>query len=173
MLRACSSLRKLKVICYSSCCCLLNIKRWSDNEHRNAVSVKRLSGILYCWGLLFALGHDDWRRQTFLSNDSINTMSLDFSMDPMLPAAQCPGVDSASNRNEYQESSWGVKGGLRIRLTTLQAFVSRLSKENVGASTSHNPMGLYSLLQGELCWERCFLCGPCRGYIKKTPAGFD
>jgi hypothetical protein len=22
-----------------------------------------------------------------------------------------PGVDSASNRNEYQESSWGVKGG--------------------------------------------------------------
>jgi hypothetical protein len=22
-----------------------------------------------------------------------------------------PGVDSASNRNEYQESSWEVKGG--------------------------------------------------------------
>jgi hypothetical protein len=22
-----------------------------------------------------------------------------------------PGVDSASKRNEYQESSWGVKGG--------------------------------------------------------------
>jgi hypothetical protein len=29
-----------------------------------------------------------------------------------------PGVDSASNRNEYQESSWGVKGGRRIRLTS-------------------------------------------------------
>jgi hypothetical protein len=29
-----------------------------------------------------------------------------------------PGVDSASNRNEYQESSWEVKGGRRVRLTT-------------------------------------------------------
>jgi hypothetical protein len=33
-----------------------------------------------------------------------------------------PGVDSASNRNEYQESSWGV------RLTTLLPSVSRLSR---------------------------------------------
>jgi hypothetical protein len=30
-----------------------------------------------------------------------------------------PGVDSASKRNEYQESSWGVKGSQRRRLTTL------------------------------------------------------
>jgi hypothetical protein len=28
------------------------------------------------------------------------------------------GVDSASNRNEYQEDSWGVKRGRRVRLTT-------------------------------------------------------
>jgi hypothetical protein len=26
-----------------------------------------------------------------------------------------PGVDSTSNRNEYQESSWGVKGGRLAR----------------------------------------------------------
>jgi hypothetical protein len=26
-----------------------------------------------------------------------------------------PGVDSASNRNEHQESSWGVKGGRPAR----------------------------------------------------------
>jgi hypothetical protein len=54
-----------------------------------------------------------------------------------------PGVDSASNRNEYQESPWGVKGGRRVMLTS----VSRLSRENEIASTSHNPVGLRDLLQ--------------------------
>jgi hypothetical protein len=44
--------------------------------------------------------------------------------------------------------SWGVKGGGRVRLTTLPPSVSRLSIENVGASTSHNPMGFHGLLQG-------------------------
>jgi hypothetical protein len=37
--------------------------------------------------------------------------SFDFSIDLILPAALWPGVDSAYNRNEYQESSLGVKGG--------------------------------------------------------------
>jgi hypothetical protein len=32
-----------------------------------------------------------------------------------------PAVDSASNRNEYQD--WGVKGGRRVRLTTLPPSV--------------------------------------------------
>jgi hypothetical protein len=60
----------------------------------------------------------------------------------------CPGVGSASNRNEYQESSWGVKSGRRVRLTNLPPSVNRLSRANVGSSTSHNPMGLHGLLQG-------------------------
>jgi hypothetical protein len=57
------------------------------------------------------------------------------------------GVDSASNRNEYQEDSWGIKGGRRVRLSSSPS-VSRMSRENMGSSTSHNPMGLHGLLQG-------------------------
>jgi hypothetical protein len=37
-----------------------------------------------------------------------------------------PGVDSACNRYEYQKSSWRVKCGRRIRLTTSPPSVSRL-----------------------------------------------
>jgi hypothetical protein len=41
-----------------------------------------------------------------------------------------PGVDSASNRNEYQESSWRVKGGQCVRLATHTATsVSRISRK--------------------------------------------
>jgi hypothetical protein len=40
-----------------------------------------------------------------------------------------PVVNSVSNRNEYQESSWGLKDGRRVRLTTLPLSVSRLSRK--------------------------------------------
>jgi hypothetical protein len=42
----------------------------------------------------------------------------------------------------------GVKGGRSVRLTTLPPSVSQLSRENVGALMSHNPMVLHGLLQG-------------------------
>jgi hypothetical protein len=71
-----------------------------------------------------------------------------FSIDLILQPHYGPGVDLASNGNEYQPSSWGLKGGRRVRLTTLPPSVSQLSGENVGASMSQNPMGRHDLLQG-------------------------
>jgi hypothetical protein len=44
----------------------------------------------------------------------------------------------------------GIKGDRRVSLTNLPPSVSRLSRENVGASKYHNPMGLHGLLQGYL-----------------------
>jgi hypothetical protein len=44
----------------------------------------------------------------------------------------------------------GVKRGRRVRLKTLPSSVSRLCRENVGASMSHNLIGLQDLLQGYL-----------------------
>jgi hypothetical protein len=42
----------------------------------------------------------------------------------------------------------GVKGGRRVTLTTLTLSVNRMSKTNLGASTSPDLMGLHGLLQG-------------------------
>jgi hypothetical protein len=47
-------------------------------------------------------------------------VSLEFLTDFKSFRSHCdPGVDSASNRNEYQEHFLGGKGGWCIRLTTL------------------------------------------------------
>jgi hypothetical protein len=61
-------------------------------------------------------------------------------------------MTEGSTHSLTEMSTRNLPGGLRaagaLRLTTLPPSVSRLSKENVGASTSHDPVGLRGLLQG-------------------------
>jgi hypothetical protein len=54
------------------------------------------------------------------------TTSLDFSIGLNLPTVLGPGVDSATNRNEYHEFSWG-KGyqELKADLTAICQHTSR------------------------------------------------
>jgi len=50
-----------------------------------------------------------------------------------------PGVDSSSNRNDYQEHFPGGKGARCVRLTTYHHLMP-LSR-NLGTLTSWNPLG--------------------------------
>jgi hypothetical protein len=75
--------------------------------------------------------------------------ALHFSIDLILPAVLCMALGSTK---PVQKSVPGifleVKGGRRVGLKTLPPSVCRLSRENMGASTFHDRMGLHGLLQG-------------------------
>jgi hypothetical protein len=45
----------------------------------------------------------------------------------------CPGVDSASNRNEYQESLWGVKGGPARKADNVTAICESIIYRKCGS----------------------------------------
>jgi hypothetical protein len=51
------------------------------------------------------------RKAAGSSPDEMDIFHFTWSLQPHYG----PEVDSASNRNEYQESSWGVKGGRPAR----------------------------------------------------------
>jgi hypothetical protein len=70
--------------------------------------------------------------------------SLDISIDLIFQPHYGHVVDC--NRNEYQESSWGRPSRKADKLTAICMRADCL--ENVGASASHNPMGLDGQLHG-------------------------
>jgi hypothetical protein len=60
--------------------------------------------------------------QTWMPRVWFPIVSLEFFIDIILPAHYDPGVDSASNRNEYQEYLLEGKGSQRVGPTTLPPF---------------------------------------------------
>jgi hypothetical protein len=71
-----------------------------------------------------------------------------FSLTQSFRPHYCPEVDSASNRNEYRNISWG-KGGRCVRLTNLPPPCADCLK-NLWASASWNPQGLSRPVMGLL-----------------------
>jgi len=92
-------------------------------------SVLEVHSCTDCWQILFPLWYPcgvrggafgwDTALQVGRSRVRFPMVSLEFFIDIILRPHYGPGVDSASNRNEYQEYFLGDKGGRSIGLTTL------------------------------------------------------
>jgi hypothetical protein len=74
-------------------------------------------------------------------------VSLGFFIDIILLPHYDSGVDSASNRNEYQEYSLGGKGGWCVGLTTLRPSCADCLEIWNPQGLSRPVMGLLYLLQ--------------------------
>ena len=93
-------------------------------------------------------------------------LSLEFFIDiKSFRSHYGPGVDSASNRNEYQEHFLGGKGGRCVRLTTLPPFCAVVTKSGIlNFLEPSGPLGT-AIAQ----WLRC--CATNRKVAGSIPAG--
>jgi hypothetical protein len=91
--------------------------------------------------LVLGIPDDEWsRRSTSFRGRTLPNVHSGFW--PALLgrlAPSWPWVDSASNRNEYQESFWGVERGRCVRLTDSPHCVSRLSRYVENVSQPYGP----------------------------------
>jgi hypothetical protein len=71
------------------------------------VAWDKAPGVIYDWNSTFPFITTDTTRYSprYYANCPVSALNTDSSIYLILPAALGPGVDSASNRNEYQESS--------------------------------------------------------------------
>jgi hypothetical protein len=109
-----------------------------------SVSVARSDAV----GLGTAIKAEKWRGR-------FPVVTLEFFMDIKFSAAHDPGVDSASNRNKYQE--YFLRGYRRPvhRADNLTIFMYQVFRD-LKASTFWNPQGLKQACTGVLFLYLCF-----------------
>jgi hypothetical protein len=92
------------------------------------------------WGTVLQAGRSQVRFQDAFIGlfNWFNPSSRIMALGSTLPLTEM------SIRNLFR----GAKGGRRVGLKTLPPSVCRWSRQNMGPSTSHSPMGLHGLLQG-------------------------
>jgi hypothetical protein len=101
-----------------------------------SIILEGVCGSVVGWGTMLQIGRSQVR---------FPVRSLVCSFDLNLPASIWPRGRLSVLQKWVAGIFLGVKGGQHVRLTTWTLWADCL--ENVGAVTSHNPMGLHGLLQ--------------------------